>query len=73
MQKRKKITFSHQSVGSPFYSKQDHTTLTRSNRYIGLISINNSQVKIKALQQMLSYLVHAFPRVKYSKVTILSS
>lgn len=32
--------------------------------YIGLISVNNSQVKIKALQQMLSYLVHAFPRIR---------
>ncbi|KAG2210327.1 hypothetical protein INT47_003312 [Mucor saturninus] len=32
--------------------------------FIGLISISDSQVRIKSLQQMLSYLVHAFPRVR---------
>ncbi|CAO0797055.1 unnamed protein product [Mucor circinelloides] len=32
--------------------------------YIGLISIDGSPVKSKAIQQMLSYLVHAFPRIR---------
>ncbi|KAG2190201.1 hypothetical protein INT46_006400 [Mucor plumbeus] len=32
--------------------------------YIGLISVDNSSVKVKAIQQMLSYLVHAFPRIR---------
>lgn len=36
--------------------------------YIGLISIENSQVRTKALQQMLSYLVHAFPRVNNNRL-----
>lgn len=32
--------------------------------YVGLISVDNAQVRTKALQQMLTYLVHSFPRVK---------
>ncbi|KAG0166735.1 hypothetical protein DFQ28_006283 [Apophysomyces sp. BC1034] len=32
--------------------------------YIGLMSLSQSQVKTKAFQQMLSYLVHAYPRVR---------
>ncbi|KAI9247117.1 armadillo-type protein [Helicostylum pulchrum] len=33
--------------------------------FIGFMSIQDSQVKTKSIQQMLSYLVHAFPRVSY--------
>ncbi|KAI8636410.1 tubulin folding cofactor D C terminal-domain-containing protein [Parasitella parasitica] len=32
--------------------------------YIGLISLEDSPVRTKAIQQMLSYLVHAFPRIR---------
>ncbi|KAI8380956.1 tubulin folding cofactor D C terminal-domain-containing protein [Radiomyces spectabilis] len=32
--------------------------------YVGLMNMNGTQVKIRAMQQMLSYLVHAFPRIR---------
>ncbi|KAF7732752.1 hypothetical protein EC973_000024 [Apophysomyces ossiformis] len=32
--------------------------------YVGLMSISQDQVKVKAFQQMLSYLVHAYPRIR---------
>ncbi|KAI9485376.1 MAG: armadillo-type protein [Benjaminiella poitrasii] len=32
--------------------------------FAGLISINNTQVKTKAFQQLFLYLVHAFPRIR---------
>ncbi|KAI7897840.1 armadillo-type protein [Cokeromyces recurvatus] len=32
--------------------------------FIGLMSVNNSQVKTKTLQQLLTYLVHSFPRIR---------
>ncbi|CAO3632731.1 unnamed protein product [Cunninghamella blakesleeana] len=47
-----------------FRTKNVKKILSVTKIYVGLMSLNNTQVKIKALQQMLAYLVHAFPRIR---------
>ncbi|KAI9308157.1 tubulin folding cofactor D C terminal-domain-containing protein [Cunninghamella echinulata] len=47
-----------------FRTKNVKKLLSVTKIYVGLMSLNGTQVKIKALQQMLSYLVHAFPRIR---------
>ncbi|KAI8140356.1 tubulin folding cofactor D C terminal-domain-containing protein [Fennellomyces sp. T-0311] len=47
-----------------FKSKNIRKLLSATKVYAGLISLKGGQVKIKALQQMLAYLIHAFPRVR---------
>ncbi|CAO3634880.1 unnamed protein product [Cunninghamella echinulata] len=47
-----------------FRTKNMKKLLSVTKIYVGLMSLNGSQVKTKALQQMLSYLVHAFPRIR---------
>ena len=48
-----------------FKSKNIRKLLSATKVYSGMTSLQGSQVKIKALQQMLSYLLHAFPRVTF--------
>ncbi|KAI8340643.1 tubulin folding cofactor D C terminal-domain-containing protein [Chlamydoabsidia padenii] len=47
-----------------FRSKNVKKLLSTIKVYVGLISLNGTQVKTKALQQMLSYLVHGYPRIR---------
>ena len=46
-----------------FKSKNIRKLLSATKVYSGMTSLQGSQVKIKAIQHMLSYLLHAFPRV----------
>ncbi|KAL0073909.1 armadillo-type protein [Phycomyces blakesleeanus] len=47
-----------------FRCKNIKKLLSAIKVYVGLILLQNTAVKTKALQQMLSYLVHAFPRIR---------
>ncbi|KAI9499220.1 tubulin folding cofactor D C terminal-domain-containing protein [Zychaea mexicana] len=47
-----------------FKSKNIRKLLSATKVYAGMTSLQCSQVKVKAIQQMLSYLIHAFPRVR---------
>ncbi|RCI04360.1 hypothetical protein CU098_011555 [Rhizopus stolonifer] len=50
------------------YEKQDRITIPLLDvaglLYIGLASLDDSQVRTKAMQQLLSFLVHSFPRIR---------
>ncbi|CAO3582388.1 unnamed protein product [Absidia cylindrospora] len=47
-----------------FKSKNMKKLLSTIKVYVGLISLKGTQVKTKSLQQMLSYLVHGYPRIR---------
>ncbi|KAI8082900.1 tubulin-specific chaperone D-like protein [Halteromyces radiatus] len=47
-----------------FKAKNVKKLLSTIKIYVGFISLSGTQVKIKALQQMLSYLVHGYPRIR---------
>ncbi|OBZ90614.1 Tubulin-specific chaperone D [Choanephora cucurbitarum] len=47
-----------------FKSKNIRKLLASIKVYVGLISVESQQVRTKALQQLLTYLVHAFPRIR---------
>ncbi|CEP19812.1 hypothetical protein [Parasitella parasitica] len=47
-----------------FKSRNVHKLLSSIKVYTGLIFLDDSPVRAKAIQQMLSYLVHAFPRIR---------
>ncbi|KAI8360820.1 armadillo-type protein [Blakeslea trispora] len=54
-----------------FKSKNIRKLLASIKVYVGLISVEGQQVRTKALQQLLTYLVHAFPRVRSSNSNVL--
>ncbi|GAN10993.1 tubulin-specific chaperone D-like [Mucor ambiguus] len=63
-EKQDRVTIPLLDVLGLLYESGTLTKIRNNSLYIGLISIDDSPVKVKAIQQMLSYLVHAFPRIR---------
>ncbi|KAG1226647.1 hypothetical protein G6F35_002844 [Rhizopus arrhizus] len=63
-EKQDRVTIPLLDVTGLLYESGTLLNITDEKLYIGLASIDESQVKVKAMQQLLSFLVHSFPRIR---------